>query len=74
MTEKLAYSVPQAAAAIGISRSKTWDLIRSGRLSSLKVDGRRLVPRWALEELLQDPSSHPAVGTTSRTDQLERAE
>ena len=32
---RLAYSVPEVAKLIGISKSKIWELIRSGELSSV---------------------------------------
>jgi len=39
--EKLAYSVSEAAASAGISRSLMWELLRSGEIKSFSPSGRR---------------------------------
>ena len=39
--EKLAYSVGEAAAAAGMSRSLMWELLRSGEIKSFSPSGRR---------------------------------
>jgi excisionase family DNA binding protein len=39
--EKLAYSVGEAAASAGISRSLMWELLRSGEIKSFSPNGRR---------------------------------
>jgi len=52
MERKLAYSIPEAAQALGIGRTLTIKLVQSGQLRSIKVGRRRLVPAAALEELL----------------------
>jgi excisionase family DNA binding protein len=39
--EKLAYSVGEAAASTGISRSLIWELLRSGEIKSFRPNGRR---------------------------------
>ena len=36
----------------GLSRSTLYELIKNGRLRAVKVAGRRLIPREALEALL----------------------
>ena len=36
-------SIPDAAKALGIGRSKTYDLIREGRLETVPIGRRRLV-------------------------------
>lgn len=48
-----ALDVPAAAERLGISPAATWRLIRSGRLDSLKVGGRRVVPSSAIDAFLQ---------------------
>lgn len=50
--EPLLYTVPAAARMLSLGRSKTYDLIRSGRIRSVRVDGCRRVPRAALEEFI----------------------
>jgi excisionase family DNA binding protein len=49
---KLAYSVQEACQALGIGRALAYELIRSGRLHSIKVGARRLIPASALQEFL----------------------
>lgn len=44
------YRVDEAAAALRLSRSVLYELIRSGRLRTVKVGRRRLVPVEALAE------------------------
>ncbi|MGW2092438.1 helix-turn-helix domain-containing protein [Promicromonospora sukumoe] len=44
------YRVEEAAHALRLSRSVTYELIRSGRLRTVKVGARRLVPVAALTE------------------------
>lgn len=44
------YRVEEAAQALRLSRSVTYELIRSGRLRTVKVGARRLVPVAALTE------------------------
>lgn len=52
-TQKLAYSVPEAAAATSLSQPYLWQLIYSGKLRSMKVGKRRLIPAHALRGLVQ---------------------
>lgn len=44
------YGVDEAAIALRLSRSLIYELIRSGRLRSVKQGRRRLVPVSALDE------------------------
>lgn len=46
----LLYSVDEAAAALRLSKSVLYELIRSGQLRTVKAGRRRLVPVGALEE------------------------
>lgn len=46
------YRVDEAAVALRLSRSAIYELIRSGRLRSVKEGRRRLIPVEALEEYL----------------------
>jgi excisionase family DNA binding protein len=41
---KLLLTVPEAAAALGISRSKLYQLIATGTVRSVRIDGSRRVP------------------------------
>jgi excisionase family DNA binding protein len=46
--EKLAYSVPHAAAQIDVSPRTCWELIKRGELRTVRVRRRVLVTREAL--------------------------
>ncbi len=48
----VAYRVEEAAEALRISRDMVYELIRSGRLRSIKLGSRRLVPLVALDEYI----------------------
>jgi len=51
--EKLTYSVPQMAHALGISRSNAYDLVQRGLIPSVRLRGRVLIPRKAITEWLE---------------------
>jgi len=55
--EPLLYTVPAAARMLGLGRSKTYELIRSGRIRSVRIDGCRRIPRAALEEFVSELES-----------------
>jgi excisionase family DNA binding protein len=46
--EKLLYRPKEACAVLGIGRDKLYDLLRSGRLDSLKDGGARFITADAL--------------------------
>jgi excisionase family DNA binding protein len=45
---RLLLTVPEAAQALAISRSKLYELIASGALRSVRIDGSRRIPSDAL--------------------------
>ena len=49
---KITLRLDEAQAVSGLSRSTLYELIKSGHLRAVKVAGRRLIPRDALEALL----------------------
>jgi excisionase family DNA binding protein len=53
LRDRLSLRVNEAAAVTGLSRSTLYVLMRKGALRSVRVAGRRLIPRDALEALLQ---------------------
>ena len=55
--EKRAYRIDEFCAAYGLGRTKVYELIKSGKLRTVLVDGRRLVPRDAGEALLAGPDA-----------------
>jgi excisionase family DNA binding protein len=50
---KLAYSIPAAAAAISIGRSKLYELIAEGRVETRKIGKRTVIPAASLHRLLE---------------------
>lgn len=44
--------IEEGASYLGLGRSKVYELIASGRLKSLKIDGARRIPVSAIEEFL----------------------
>lgn len=52
MTDRLAYSVSEAAQALGVSRTLIKSAIQAGEIASIKIGARRLVPAEALHALI----------------------
>jgi excisionase family DNA binding protein len=46
---RLLLTVPEAAEALAISRSKLYELLATGAVASIRIDGSRRVPLLALE-------------------------
>jgi len=49
---RLAYSVLEAATALGVSKDIIYAEIRSGRLASIKIGRRRIITRQHLDDFL----------------------
>ena len=49
-SQPLAYDIPTAATLCGIGRTKLLEEVGAGRLRTVKIGSRRLVPRQALEQ------------------------
>ena len=59
LSERLALSVDEAGALLGISRDLAYDLVARGELPSVRLGRRLVVPRRALEEALARLVEHP---------------
>ena len=60
MTEdRVVLSVEETAALLRISRGLAYEMVRTGRLPSIKLGRRLLVPRPALERMLGTWMSEP---------------
>jgi excisionase family DNA binding protein len=46
---RLLLTIPEAAAALAISRSKLYELLTAGLVRSVRIDGSRRIPVEALE-------------------------
>jgi excisionase family DNA binding protein len=51
-TERLALSVAEAAAALGVSKDAVYDAVRCHELPAIRIRRRILIPVAALEQLL----------------------
>ena len=57
---KLAYTVSEAAEAIGLSKSTVFEMLKDGRLRGLKLGHRRLIRRSELEAVLDAAEAQTA--------------
>ncbi len=53
MTGRRLLRPEEAATLLAVSRSKVYELMRSGRLSAIKIDGSRRVPVEAVEDFIE---------------------
>ena len=53
MEDKLTLSVEEAAKLLGIGRNLCYDRVKTGEIPVIKIGRRLLVPRRALEKLLE---------------------
>jgi excisionase family DNA binding protein len=43
MSDKLLYRIPEVAQALNVSRSKVYELLKAGKLTSVHIDRTRLI-------------------------------
>jgi excisionase family DNA binding protein len=55
--ERMAYSVEEAGERLGLGRNSTYEAIRRRQIPSIRIGGRILVPKLALERLLSEASA-----------------
>ena len=53
--EKLTLTVSEASKVLGISRGLAYSMVKTGEIPSVRFGRRVLVPRRALEKLLEKP-------------------
>ena len=51
--ERLCLTVPEAAAMLGISRNFAYELVKRKELPVIEFGKRKLIPRAALEKMLE---------------------
>jgi excisionase family DNA binding protein len=51
---RLLLTVPEAARALAISRSKVYELLAAGVLASVRIDGSRRIPVSALDSYISE--------------------
>ena len=54
---RLTYTVPEAAELLGVGRSAAYEAARSGQIPTIRIGKRILVPRAALDRLLDSPET-----------------
>jgi excisionase family DNA binding protein len=69
--EPLTLSVPEAAKLLGVSPDLVYDLVAVGELPALRLGRRIVVPRRALEELVEAASSVNVAETQKSGSDLE---
>jgi excisionase family DNA binding protein len=55
MEHRKTYTVTEMAKLLGIGRTSAYEAVRTGQIPTLKIGKRVLVPRAALERLLENP-------------------
>ena len=53
------FAITEAATILGIGRTNVYTLLKQGQLRSVKIGGRRLIPRQALEQFVHDLQRTP---------------
>lgn len=56
VTERTAWSIDEVASTLGVSRDLVNDAIRDGKLRSIKIGRRRIIPADAFAEFLKTAS------------------
>jgi len=55
-TDRLVFTVNEARQKLGISRGLTYEAIRTGKIPSIRIGRRILIPKAALQRLLEKDS------------------
>ncbi len=63
--DKLLLTPIEAAAALGIGRTKLYELLRSGRLGSIHIGASRRIPAQVVQSFVSDLSRTPQTGIPS---------
>lgn len=53
--ERLTLTIEETARLLGIGRQLAYEQVKTGNIPALKIGRRLLVPRIALEKMLQEP-------------------
>jgi len=64
-TDRLTLTVEEAARMLGLSRGSVYEAAHSGDIPTIRIGRRILVPRVALERMLERPGLEPASDTTT---------
>lgn len=58
---KQTYTIPEAAKILGVGRSAAYEAARQGQIPIVKIGKRKLVPKVALERLLDDAACRSQI-------------
>ncbi len=61
--DRVTLTVEEAARALGIGRGLAYEAVRRGEIPTVRIGRRLLVPRPALDRLLEDPESCANAGS-----------
>ena len=64
VSERLAYRVTEAAAMVGVSRSKMYELIAAGAIPTIRIGTAVRVPAEALRDWI---ATHTVAATSDRS-------
>lgn len=73
MTIKMLLSVPEAANALSLSRSKVYELMAAGEIRSVKIGTSRRIPRLALHEYIARLEEEAALHDARLLDSVTRS-
>ena len=71
---RLLLTVPDAAAALSISRSKLYELLAAGLIRSVRIDGSRRIPLLALETYVESLLAREATMPRLRDGVIKRGQ
>ena len=54
-SDRLTYTVKEAASVVGIGRTAAYEAVRTGALPSIRIGRRILIPKAALDRWLSTP-------------------
>ena len=58
-SERLTYTVEEAAELLGISRNSAYEAVRKGEIPTIRLGRRILIPRSRLEAMLDQADGRP---------------
>ncbi len=64
-SEKLVLTVGEARLKLGLSKGSIYEAVHSGQIPSIRIGRRILIPRAALQRLLEEPK-HVNLTPTSK--------
>lgn len=61
-TDRLVYSIPEAAYLLHCSKSLVYDLVKADKLPHIHISRKRvIIPKFALEEYLKEQSGNLGI-------------